>query len=162
MKTKNSFLLVCFSLIITACGAGLIRGEPPLVGISSIKSQSSALSARVDIYNPNDVDMPIETVEMEMTLGDTDLGLHTEQPGLSVNPNGTEEISFTFSASETAGNTLSDLQNKVVNSVPYSISGRVITSDGNKQQFSQEGYLYPIPGRPGEFRGAGPQSDRSQ
>lgn len=162
MKTTTSFLLVCISLVITACGAGQIRGEPPLVGISSIQSQPTALTARVDINNPNDVDMPIETVEMAMTLGDTDLGTHTEQLGISVSPNGTERIGFTFPANGTAASTLSDLEDKVINSVPYTVSGRVIASDGYDERFSQEGYLYPIPGRPGEFRGAGPQSDRSQ
>lgn len=160
MRTWNSLLLAFVCLALTACGGGLVRGEPPLVGISSISTQPETIGARVDFYNPNSVDIRIETIELAMTLGDTELGTQQEQPGLSLHPNGTEEIIFDFPANEQAGEQLADLENRVINSVPYSVSGRVISSDGYNEQFSQDGYLYPIPGRPGEFRGAGPQSDR--
>lgn len=155
-------LLICICLIVTACSGGLVRGQPPMVGLSTINSQPQALNARVAIFNPNGIDMPVASIEMSMTLGDNDLGTHTEQTGITIHPNGTEEIGFSFPADETARNTLADLENKVVNSVPYTVTGRVIASDGSNERFSQEGYLYPIPGRPGEFRGAGPQSERPQ
>lgn len=160
MKTKTSFLILSICLMTTACSGGLIRGEPPMVGLATIKLEPRALNARVAIYNPNDVELPVESVEMAMTLGDTDLGTHMAQPDIIIHPNGTEEISFSFPEDETAGATLTELENKEINSAPYKITGRVIAADGDSEKFSQEGYLYPIPGRPGEFRGAGPQSDR--
>lgn len=160
MKIKNSIWIFCVCLLLNACSGGLVRGQPPLVGISTIASQPQALNARVDIFNPNGIDMMVDSIEMIMTLGDIDLGKHSDQLGISIHPNGTEEIGFSFPADTNAGSTLTALENGEVDSVPYTISGRVIDSDGGSERFSQEGYLYPIPGRPGEFRGAGPQSDR--
>jgi hypothetical protein len=161
MKTTSSTLIAFLYLTITACGGGLVRGQPPLVGISSLNAQQTEINTRVDIYNPNGVDMEVDTFEMSMTLGDSELGLHSEKPGLSIHPNGTEEISFSFPAEATAGQALSELERGEVNSVPYTINGRVLDSGGDSERFSQRGYLYPVPGRPGEFRGAGPQRDQS-
>ena len=160
MNTKTSLFIASAYLLLSACGSSQVRGEPPLIGVSSITSQPDALSVKADFYNPNDVDIEVQTIELAMTIGETDLGTQQSQPGVSLHPNGTEEIVFEFPADETAGQDLADLENKVVNSVPYSVSGRVISIDGYNEVFTQEGYLYPIPGRPGEFRGAGPQSDR--
>lgn len=159
MKLNQILFIVAGAILLTACGGGLVRGEPPMIGLSSITVQSQTFSAKVDIYNPNGIDMPVDTVEMAMTLGDSDLGTHSEQTGLSIHPNGTEEIIFSFPASESASATLSELESKEINSVPYELTGRVIATDGDSEEFAQEGYLYPIPGRPGQFRGAGPQSD---
>lgn len=160
MKIKTSLLIALIALFAAACSGGLVRGQPPMVGLSSIESQPQALNARLDIHNPNGVDMPVASIEMSMTLGETDLGRHTEQLDISVHPNGTEVIGFSFPANEAAGSLLGELERREINSVPYSVNGRVIAAGGDSERFSQEGYLYPIPGRPGEFRGAGPQSDR--
>ncbi len=162
MKTKTSLLIICSCLLVAACGGGLVRGQPPLVGMSSLKVQENEVRTRVDVYNPNGVDMMVQEFEMSMTLGDTDLGLHRIEIDLNINPNGTEEVGFPFPGNTAAATTLAELERGEINSVPYTISGRVIDADGDSEKFSQDGYLYPLPGRPGEFRGAGPQRDRNR
>ncbi|HKJ18484.1 MAG TPA: LEA type 2 family protein [Xanthomonadales bacterium] len=159
MKITNSSILIFACLFMTACGGGLVRGQPPLVGMSSLQSQQTEIQTRVDIYNPNGVDMMVQELEMSMTLGDTDLGSHNIQPGIKIYPNGTEEIGIEFPTMDAVRQTLADLESGDINSVPYTIRGRVFDTDGDSEQFSQDGYLYPLPGRPGEFRGAGPQRD---
>lgn len=145
---------------MTACGGGLVRGQPPLIGISTVKVQQQEIQTRVDIYNPNGVDMEVDTIEMSMILGEIDLGTHSDRLDISVHPNGTEEISFDFPPNVEASQILNELEQGEINSVPYVVSGQILAADGGNEVFSQQGYLYPVPGRSGEFRGAGPQRDQ--
>ena len=160
MNIITRSLIVCLVTATTACGGGLVRGQPPLVGVSSLEALQSEYQTRVDIYNPNGVDMVLDSIEMSMILGETNLGRHSAPLDLTVHPNGTEEIGFAFPAQSESGRTLAELERREINSVSYTIEGRVVSPDGGSEQFSQDGYLYPIPGRPGAFRGAGPQRDR--
>jgi hypothetical protein len=104
--------------------------------------------------------MEVEIFEMSMTLGEADLGRHSANLGISIHPHGTEEIGFDFPSGPGARQTLAELERGDVNSVSYSVEGRVRTAQGDNEAFTQSGYLYPVPGRPGQFRGAGPQRDR--
>ena len=142
-----------------ACGGGVVRGQPPLVGISTVSTTGQGLQARVDIHNPNGVDMRVRRFNMAMTIGDARLGRHSDQPGINISPNGIEEIRFDFPPEEAALQTLSRLERGELNGVPYTIEGEVIDDEGETGKFRQQGYLYPVPGRPGQFRGAGPQRD---
>lgn len=162
MKIINSTLIICACLLTAACGGGLVRGQPPLVDMSSLQAEPSEIRTRVDIYNPNGVDMVVKELEVSMILGETDLGSLRVEPGITIHPNGTEEIGFSFPSQDAAGQTLEALEGGEINSVPYTIEGQVFDSDGDSERFSQDGYLYPLPGRPGEFRGAGAKRDRSR
>lgn len=160
MKTLVRILLICLILALTGCGGGVVRGQPPLVGISTLNLDDQQIRARLDLHNPNGVEMQVDTIEMSMELGDAHLGRHSTRPGLEVHPNGTEEIGMDFPGDEGARNALQKLERGEVNSLPYSVSGVVRDGSGGAEEFSQKGYLYPVPGRPGSFRGAGPQRER--
>ncbi|MDX1555466.1 MAG: LEA type 2 family protein [Xanthomonadales bacterium] len=162
---KNVLTLLAITglaMTLTACGSGLIRGQPPLVGISSVQLGDGQIQAVVDIHNPNDVDMDVNRFEMSMVLDDNDLGLRSEAPGLSIHPNGTEVIRLELPANPAATEKLQRLENGQRNSVPYTINGRVLDGKGESEKFSQQGYLYPVPGRPGQFRGAGQHGQLQQ
>lgn len=160
MKIFPRVLLALTIASLTACGGGLIRGQPPLVGISALQLESQQIRTRIDIHNPNDVDMEIDTIEMSMKISDTDLGLHSTRLGLDIHPNGTEEIGFDFPSDSSARQLLAELEQGEVNSLPYALEGTVRDATGGSEKFSQQGYLYPVPGRPGRFRGAGPQREQ--
>lgn len=149
--------LAAMATLMMACSGGLTRGQPPLVGISAVQLDGQQLQARVDIHNPNDVEMEVSRFEMAMVLGDADLGLRSDSPGIKIHPNGTEEIGFNLPVDQAARDNLAQLESGQRSSVAYSISGRVVDSQGESEKFSQQGYFYPVPGRPGQFRGAGPQ-----
>jgi LEA14-like dessication related protein len=129
------------------------------VGIYTLNAESQGIRARVGIHNPNGVEMEVDTIEMSMTLGEVDLGQHSTRVGLNVHPNGTEEVSIDFPAGESASRQLAELEGGGVSSLPYSVTGRIRDSSGGTERFSQEGYLYPVPGRSGQFRGAGPKRE---
>lgn len=161
MKIVTSIVLGGLCLAVTACsGGGLVRGEPPLVGISSLYLQQNALRTAVNIYNPNDVEMPVDVIEMSMTLGETDLGKHSTRLDITIHPKGTEEVSVDFPAGDSAPEALGNLERGDVNSVSYEVNGQIRDASGGSERFSQRGHFYPVPGRPGQFRGAGPQRER--
>jgi len=160
-KLRAGIVLISLSLVLAGCG-GLVRGQPPLVGVSSLEVGGQAIRTRIDVHNPNGVDMHVDVIEMSMTLGDSDLGRHSARPGVSIHPNGTEDIDFDFPASEGARRQLAELESGRINSIAYSVTGQVRDSGGASEKFSQQGYLYPVPGRPGHFRGAGPKREQSR
>ena len=61
-KIQLSCILGAFCLTLSACSGGLVRGEPPLVGVSTLHVGQDALQTSVDIYNPNDVEMPVSVI----------------------------------------------------------------------------------------------------
>ena len=55
---------------------------------------------------------------------------------------------------------MTDLERGDLVSLPYELNGRVHTLNEGIEDFEHEGHLYPIPGRPGYFRGAGAHTPR--
>ena len=158
MKIATSILAPILTCLV-ACGAGLVRGEAPLVSVSALQLESQQLHVRLNLHNPNDVSMEVDRIELSMQIGEAELGRQDARPGLSIHPNGTEEVSFNLPASDAAGRNLTQLQNGAINSVQYTVKGQVFDKAGKSEKFSQQGYFYPVPGRPGQFRGAAPQRE---
>lgn len=164
MKRLPELILACSILALAACSGGMVRGQPPLVGISTLALSETEIGTHLAVYNPNDIDFDVEVVEMRMTLGQTDLGLHSAWPGVDIHPRGTEEIVFDFpvmeSNTERVREALDALEQGSVDSVAYEVEGFIRNAQGDSERFSHNGYLYPVPGRPGQFRGAGAKRER--
>lgn len=159
MRTNASALLLISTCLLTACSGGLVRGEPPLVGLSTVEL-GDQVRASVSLYNPNDENMNVARIVMSLSLGEQELDRQDLRIGLTVHRSGTEEIVVNFPVDDGARQTLARLEDGETNSVAYSIHGEISNAGGDSERFSQEGYLYPVPGRPGHFRGAGPQRER--
>jgi len=55
---------------------------------------------------------------------------------------------------------LVSLKDGEVPSLPFRLEGRVHTEESGNLRFKHKGHLYPVPGRPGQFRSATTQSSR--
>ena len=55
---------------------------------------------------------------------------------------------------------LASLRDGEVASLPFRLEGRVHTEKDGFLRFKHKGHLYPIPGKPGQFRSASTQSSR--
>lgn len=159
MKIAISVLSLGLTFLAAACGSGLVRGEPPLVSVSALQLESRQIHIRLNLHNPNGVPMEVDRIQMTLQIGEADLGRQDARPGLSIHPNGTEEVSFQLPTSDEASRELTQLQNGDINSVQYTVKGQVFDNAGKSEKFSQLGYFYPVPGRPGQFRGAAPQRE---
>ena len=156
MKRLPEIFVVLLALSLVSCGGGGVRGEPPLVTISGFSSESTGLRARVDIHNPNDVDMEVASISMNMKIDVAELPQSSRSLDFVIHPHGTEQVEMTFQPDNATREALEDLQGGG-RGFAYSARGEVRTRQGDGESFEHDGYFYPVPGRPGEFRGAGTQ-----
>lgn len=154
MKSRILVLLPICLAIFSACGSQKVKGRPPFVSIASLSIQDQSQETRFDVYNINEVEMVIDSVEVTVRVGDSELASHKGPLKLSIDPNTTEDITVSQRPEEHARQMLAELETGVVASLPFSLKGRVHTRDDGYLEFEQEGHLYPVPGRPGQFRSA--------
>jgi LEA14-like dessication related protein len=152
---KIRFCLLSSVLALsTACGTHQVKGEPPYVGISRLSLKADMLTARFDLRNINDVELEIDAIDIKILAQNIELAHYASNLSLSVDPNTTEEVSLDKQPGSSARQLLGDLESGQVSSLPFFLEGRIHTQRDGYLEFKHEGHLYPIPGRPGQFRSA--------
>jgi len=153
MKTRF-YLLISVLALCTACGPHQVKGESPYVGISSMSVQEHSLATTFDIHNINDVELDIDTIDIVIRGRNVELVHYVKNLSLTVDPNTTEEVSLEKIPDSNARQLLTELESGEVSSLPFSLEGRIHTKQDGYLPFHPEGHLYPVPGRPGQFRSA--------
>lgn len=154
-------LITLLTLTLAAaagCGPQVIEGRPPFVGISGMSLEDGTLTTRFDIANQNGVAMNIDGMEINVNVRDTKLLRHTSADPLEVGANSTETVTASGKPEEFTLTLLTSLDSGQLDSLSISVSGRVHTAEDGYLRFEQSGYLYRVPGRPGQFRSAVTQS----
>jgi hypothetical protein len=142
-----------------ACGPQVIEGRPPFIGISAMQLVGETLSASFRISNENGVPMDIEAIDIEVTVNDVVLARENKAFKLAIDANSAEEIHVDELPGPATRELLLSLENREVASLPFSLQGNVRTLADGVLRFEQKGHLYPVPGKPGEFRSAVTQAD---
>jgi hypothetical protein len=151
---RNTILLIIALFAISACGPKIVKGQPPFISISSLTATDEELSADFDLRNINGVEMVIDSIEIRVEIADAELTRYNGEFDLTIGPNGTEEVHVNELPEEFGRDLLSSLESGEVLSLPFKLEGRVHTRDDGYLRFDHVGHLYPIPGRPGQFRSA--------
>jgi hypothetical protein len=139
---------------LTACGPQQIKGRPPFIGISGMSLQGERLTADFRVSNQNDVPMTIQGYELAMSVDDTVLVRETRPFDLAIDANSAEELQVQREAGDAARDLLEALDRQERPSLPFELTGRVRTLEDGYLSFDHKGHLYPVPGRPGQFRSA--------
>ena len=142
------------ALLAAACGPKVIKGRPPFISISGMALNDDRLSAEFDITNQNGIPMTISMIDISVTVNDVALTRENRTFELLVGANSTEEIRVDELPDDFTRELLASLQEGEVKSLPFDLKGRVMTAEDGSLRFEQKGYLYPVPGRPGQFRSA--------
>lgn len=146
-------LLTLTSLaLLTACGSGLVRGEPPFANIHSMETDGARLMVRLGLRNVNGVALDITAARFTIMLEKTELARFDETRQASVIANGTETLRFDGTASEGGLELLQSLENGATPNLAYRLEGSITTVADGVMKFNFESRLYPVPGRPGQFR----------
>lgn len=153
LKSRLVLLLSCL-VLCASCGPQQIRGESPFVSISSLTVQGESLSLLVDIRNINDVEMNISSVDLNIRVDDEELLRYQDAISVSIDPSTTEEVSMNQLPVNAAVALLAELESGAVASLPFSLDGQLQTIEDGSLRFKHEGHLYPIPGKPGQYRSA--------
>jgi len=160
MKTEKYFhkkflgfvLIVITAMLCTACGASLVRGEPPMVRMNELSHQDDSITLQLSMRNVNGVPLDIMDIDFSLSVNESELFTYNGPVDTDIVANGTETWSVDVAESKTSRELLDSLQNGDVKSLPYSLKGSIITKDDGTMRFEHEGHIYPLPGRPGYFR----------
>lgn len=139
-------------LFLSACGSGLVRGEPPFASVHSLEVDGSVLLVRLGLRNVNGVELDITSARFSITLELTQLIRFDETRQVTVVANGTETLRFEGPASEAGLELLKTLESGASPNLAYQLEGSITTVTDGVLKFKAESRLYPVPGRPGQFR----------
>jgi hypothetical protein len=146
--------LVLLLVGCASCGPRIIEGRPPFIGISAMQLADEKLSADFRISNQNDVAMTIQAIDITITIDQVELVREDRDLRLSIDANSAEEVHVEELPEDFTRDLLQSLERGAVNSLPFSLRGRVRTLEDGYLRFEQKGHLYPVPGKPGAFRSA--------
>lgn len=145
-------LLFIVALSVTACGDHLIRGVSPVVRINELSHDGKNITLQLSLRNRNGVEMDVQHLDFVLNAEDEKLFSYTGPAETKVAANGTETWTVELPESESTQAKLNSLESGEIKSLPYSFSGKVTSVEDGDLKFENEGYLYPVPGRPGQFR----------
>jgi len=142
-----------------SCGPSVIEGRPPFIGISGMRLVDDTLDAEFRVSNQNDVPMNIESIDIRVTVNGAELVSEKRQLTLAIDANSAEEVRVEKLPEAFTRDLLASLENRELKSLPFSLTGRVLTREDGYLRFEQKGHLYPVPGKPGYFRSAVTQAE---
>ncbi len=160
VRNKTSILLLLTILACTACGSNIIHGRPPFISISKLSLQGDHLLADFNISNPNGEAMNIDRIEITVRVEEEELARYHEDFKLMIGANSTEVIEVEHFPDAFVQDLLVSLRDGEIPNLPFRLEGRVHTEEDKFLQFKHKGHLYPVPGKPGQFRSATIQSSR--
>jgi len=163
MRSLNMKTVLALSLLLaflTACGPNIIRGRPPFVSIASLNLTSQQMTVVFSVSNQNGEPMDIQGVEIRLKIEDSELTRYNDTFKLSVGANSSEDVTVDQKADEFSRELLASLEKGQLISLPFDLEGRVTTVADGVLKFKNKGHLYPVPGRPGQFRSATTHSNR--
>jgi LEA14-like dessication related protein len=163
MQYLNRRTLIVMTLLLvvcSACGPSIIRGQPPFISISSLNLDDQKMTAVFTVSNQNGELMEINGVEIRVQLDNTELTRYNENYNLTIGANSTEDVTVEQLPDASTQKLLTALENGELISLPFDLEGRVNTVADGYLKFRNKGHLYPVPGRPGQFRSATTHSNR--
>jgi hypothetical protein len=146
-------LLLLLSLV--ACGGGprVIKGEPPFVRITALALSEQELDIEFSLRNLNSVPLHIDFIRFQLNIGENAQVNHETGIDANIVANGSERLSFRIAVPpEEARAHLEKLESGDIVSLPYELEGRIHELEAGNLSFSNDGHLYTVPGRPGQFR----------
>lgn len=147
-------LAVAFVLVsgLTACGAKAVRGESPFLKINALRLDQDTVHVDLGLRNINDEPLEIDNIDFVLTSRDTVIADFNAPRRASVIANGSETLRFDLPASRAGAGLLNGLQDGDIESLPYLVEGSIRTVEGKNLDLKGRGHIYPVPGRPGQFR----------
>ncbi|NIP17246.1 MAG: hypothetical protein GWM87_03115 [Xanthomonadales bacterium] len=145
-------LAAAASLLLSACGAHVVKGEPPFVRINGLEVDGNAASLDLGVRNVNGVPLEISAMEFVISARDHEIARFDGPRQASVIANGSETLRFELPLEAAGVEALQALQDGETSSLPYSLEGEIESLEKVTLEFEGKGYLYPVPGRRGQFR----------
>ncbi len=149
-----AWILVLALAVLAGCAGGgqVISGEPPRLDVRLLEQTDDSLRLDLELRNVNDQALKLSAFELSLEHEENLLLNITENRRLEIGPRGRERVEFEATLSPPAAAVLGELAGEQRQSLPWQIQGRLVDADGQAIPVSASGHLYPVPGRPGQFR----------
>jgi len=145
-------LIFLMTLMISGCGAKIVRGASPMVRMTELSHQDNQITLELSMRNLNGVELDVQNIDFSLSVSDEKLFAYSGPVETKIVANGTETWSVNVEESTTSLDLLNTLQSGAVKSLPYALKGSVMSEADGTLHFEHEGHIYPLPGRPGHFR----------
>jgi len=139
-------------ILSAACGAKIVRGATPIVRMNELSHDGETITLLLSMRNLNGVELTIQHIDFSLSVDDETLFSHSGPADTGIVANGTETWTVELEESESSQELLNSLQRGEIKSLPYSLEGAITSAEDGKLHFEHEGHIYPVPGRPGQFR----------
>ena len=149
---QQSGLIMLACVLLTGCASKIISGAAPMVRMSELSHENNKIKLNLNMRNPNGVELDIQSIDVSLKVDDIELFAYQGPMGINFVSNGTETWSMQIEESQNSRELLETLQSGDVKSLPYSLTGTVLSRDDGTLNFEHEGHIYPLPGRAGYFR----------
>jgi len=152
-KVSLVMMVFCALVLVTACGGTkLVRGASPIVRMNELSHTGETISLHLSMRNINGVELDIQSIDFSLSVEDDELFTYQGPAETNITANGIETWTVEVEESPSSKELLDKLQAGDIKSLPYSLEGSIIAVNDGKLRFSNEGHIYPVPGRPGHFR----------
>ena len=156
MLRQTWILLLCGALI-SGCASRSPKLEAPNVRIVSlVMTQPGNVSAQpyelvLRIRNTSEIEMVVDSYQLELTLDGHSAGLHSAQVELAIPVLSNENVQATGQLNAAQARALVSLQKGQRGQMPYALKG-VLNSQGRSFTLAYDGWLSRSPGKAGSFR----------
>lgn len=140
------------ALSLSACASKGVRGLEPFLTMNNLVLDGSEVVLDLGVRNVNSVPINMAHIEFSFDLGETGLAVYNAASNAQVFANGTENLRFRMPATEAGRARLTALQEGELKNIQFRLEGQITDLEGLQLKILREGYLYPVPGRPGQFR----------
>jgi len=130
-----------------------ISGEPPAITLNSMSIEGATLRVRVRLSNVNDEPLPLQTLQLELTVDERPPLISRPLPaGLAVAARGREQLEFSLPLSMQVRGLLTELSAGEVERLP--IEMHLYDRSGTSQRSLAEGpgFVHAVPGQSDRYR----------
>ena len=151
-KFTTCILVLFTALALSACASHGVHGQAPFVQLNSLKLLEHTLALDLGVRNVNSEPFSIAHIDFSILVRDTPLAVYNAASRASLMANGSENLRFELAASPEGSALLRALQRGELASLEYALVGVFQLTENAELKFKHKGHLYPVPGRPGQFR----------
>lgn len=144
--------LLVMAVSLGACASKGLRGHEPFVTLNNLRLQGAEIEIDLGLRNVNSLPINLTRIEFSFDVEDTNLAVYNAASQASISANGTENLRFNIPATAAGRAKLESLDQGEVNNISYLLEGQISDQEGISMNLRREGYLYRVPGRPGQFR----------
>jgi len=157
MRRISLLALLAATVLLAGCGSGMVRRvSDPAVSVQQLTVKADGQwSVDLRLQNYSSIPMRFETVEVDVQVGDQDVGKLRATPGLSVGPESADVVTVAFAPTSAGRIVVADaLAGR--RALPYALKGSVgaTPEEAKLRTFDVDtrNTLNPVPGLDGVLR----------